>query len=168
MSCETPSVAVVMEQSTTRREEYERFYNERSEKREQEIQELCDLYKERLYKCINTAISRCKRTDWISVRDVFTQDLTTRSGRRCPVHFVHYGNYSSMTSWRERVPFCATRNVFREVQRELHAKGWFLLDMSNPARSFATVICLCGEKPTDYGNTRIWHGLNVLPDDIKL
>ena len=77
-------------------------------------------------------------------------------------HSIHYGFVDEF--WNQRIPFNKNKeSPFKEVQKQLYEKGYYLLDNSNPSRSFRTVITLFASKPKNYDLTTVlWHGLNKI------
>lgn len=168
MSVEIPTVSEV----NKRIEEWRKSSQECEcgEKRIREEQEVCDLYKHHLYDCIKKAIERCTQTNCIDLgEDVLEIMFNASSGRMYYAHIIHYGRYHNVFEiWEIREPFSQTRNVFREVQRELYKKGWYLLDETDLSLDLRIKFVLYGRRPIDYGMKKLWHGLDVLPDDIDM
>lgn len=84
-----------------------------------------------------------------------------------PLHHVHYGamdKYDPNWDVREWRVYTEFKNLFRELQKIFYDdKKIYLLDESerNDANFYIYL-----QKPTHYGETRLWHGYNVLPSKL--
>lgn len=85
-----------------------------------------------------------------------------------PFHIVHYGGNLVPTSsgqynWKKRESNPMFAGLFKELQTALLARGYYLLDISDPSKSFNFVIKLYLGKPTWYDEApTLWHGLNKI------
>tara|TARA_B100000686_G_scaffold354478_1_gene464983 strand:- start:177 stop:662 length:486 start_codon:yes stop_codon:yes gene_type:complete len=74
-------------------------------------------------------------------------------------HWMHYGFIRK--GWRSRDTSAWNRfNIerpFKKAQKELEEKGWYLVDHSNPERSFGVYIYLYTYPPE---KLPLWHDLN--------
>lgn len=82
-------------------------------------------------------------------------------------HVVHYGGKPSFEggkpSWKKRIPNELFQGLFKENQKLLLSKGYYLLDVSDSSKSFAIIIKLCLGKPSGYDDELpLWHGLNKI------
>ena len=103
----------------------------------------CDAYKRYMYKCIDSSMKNPKNITVgvdnyikIDAYSLFQLEMVNSLGKtkRCGMHFVHYGNYTSDRRWRIRTPYSLKRNPFKEIQQEIYEKnGLILLDMSDPS-----------------------------------
>lgn len=89
--------------------------------------------------------------------------LQSAPGIRNDIH--HYGNHpKGNKDWHKRVAGYECPRAFKYMQAYLfHTKGWYLLDVSDPKVGSAVKIQLWTKKPNWYGETNLWHGLDVLP-----
>ena len=81
-------------------------------------------------------------------------------------HCVHYGGKHT-GRWTKRTPNPLFVNLFRDLQTELfNAKGYYLLDMSDPSKSNRMVIRLFLGKPQFYEKFEpLWHGFGRIAGD---
>ena len=83
-----------------------------------------------------------------------------------PGHVLHYGGRGQEGwGWKSRKPLAELEEMpFITAQKLMYEKGYYLLDESDPSKSFGCYISLYCQKPTDY-DTRpsLWHGYNKLP-----
>lgn len=78
------------------------------------------------------------------------------------LHCVHYGG-KPKTSWYRRFSNPCFVGIFKEIQQKLATKGYWLLDMSDPSKSFSFVVIISCVKPHWYDTTQpLWHGLNQI------
>jgi hypothetical protein len=74
-------------------------------------------------------------------------------------HWMHYGFIRK--GWRSRDISAWDRfgikRPFIRAQKDLKEKGWYLVDLSNPDRSFGVYIYLYSYPPE---KMKLWHGLN--------
>ena len=133
------------------------------------FQEACERYRETLYNMVADA------TTWMNSKHFDSYRMTTLSqhivsgreevkGKNFPVHVLHYGkNDPRNRSWQRRLPFDGL-SPFQQVQQELfYEKGLYLLDLSDPARSYHIVIGLYAYPPHAEMGNELWHGLNQVP-----
>lgn len=77
-------------------------------------------------------------------------------------HIVHYGGTKN-GSWFNRHINPTYEHVFKNLQRKLFEKGYYLLDISDPSKSFKLNIALYPEKPKWYDTPHIlWHNYNKI------
>lgn len=83
-----------------------------------------------------------------------------------PGHVLHYGGRGQEGwGWKSRKPLVEVEEMpFITAQKLMYEKGYYLLDESDPSKSFGCYIFLYCQKPADY-DTRppLWHGYNRLP-----
>jgi hypothetical protein len=87
--------------------------------------------------------------------------------RNYKFHVVHYGPMNSKAAkrhWRDRDNIWGRMEIhppFRTLQVEMLQKGFFLLDESDPSKSFNMRIRLHQNKPA--GPLYLWHSFGVIP-----
>lgn len=86
-----------------------------------------------------------------------------------PMHVLHYGYQpKECRHWKNRLPFDGV-GPFEEVQRDLFEhKGLYLLDISDPKKSFEIRIGLYLNRPSELMEHALWHGYNVIPDEVTI
>lgn len=110
-------------------------------------------------------------------RGILSGNITLPSGKirsyKIPYNVYHYGKFSNndwrngkrkylneVSSWAD-MPFSRMQTLF------FREKGYYLLDVSDPDISSSVRIMLALERPGDYGRNRLWHHLNLLPQDRR-
>lgn len=75
--------------------------------------------------------------------------------KNIPCHVLHYGHIDGY--WTKRKPLAVSRGflVARQIMLE---KGYYLVDESDPSKSFQIFISLYLVPPIK--NKKLWHGLN--------
>ena len=84
---------------------------------------------------------------------------------------MHYGLQKDTNfAHRDRLIFdkYGFEMPFRALQAKMAAAGYYLLDESDPSKSFHMHINLWMIKPKHYNTKYIWHELNVLPEDANV
>jgi hypothetical protein len=170
-----PSVGEVLSKQIANENENERVMkqkrlNQELVRREKERRDLIlvGAYKTRMREAIQDAIH-----ELMNSRVKFCTQLNLSSKERLVVddyygtdfHVVHYGGKPKFgpygSEWRNRVPNPLFVGLFKELQILLLEQGYYLLDISDPSKSFAFVVTLYLGKPTWYDNAPVlWHGLN--------
>lgn len=81
----------------------------------------------------------------------------------------HYGHHANQNDWTQRNPSFECPRPFIEVQKEFQNLGYYLLDESDPGRSFNIFINLYCVEPVGYQQRKpLWHGLNILPKQREI
>jgi hypothetical protein len=79
-------------------------------------------------------------------------------------HQLIYGDQpDDFKHWSDRLENPIT--PFQDAQRDFANKGWYLLDESDPDVGKYNKFFLYHGKPENYGEKKLWHGLNLLPED---
>jgi hypothetical protein len=85
-------------------------------------------------------------------------------------HEIHYGGKrvykNEGFSWKERKCDPYFHKLFKELQKIMYEKGYYLLDVSDPELSFSLTIKLYLERPYWYDTEKhniLWHGFNKIP-----
>ena len=129
------------------------------------LEEYEKLLKNEIVKCVNDMI---KNENTKSVLDIqlksFLKVKVEDKDKGIPIHVLHYG-YNFNKKWTIRRNVLSDKNEkmpFQKLQDQMLEKGYYLLDESDPSKSFSTHLVLYSVKPHYYGNSDLWHGLNVI------
>lgn len=121
-----------------------------------------DAYKARMMDAIKNAINGMKKSS-----NKYSVQLNVSFGESLAVdeskilfHVVHYGG-KPLTSWYKRKSSHLFTGLFKELQKYMLERGYYLLDLSDPSKSHRCTIRLYLGKPTWYDNAEpLWHGYN--------
>ena len=122
-----------------------------------------DLYKHFLWEQVGVGIQHIRKSKipLTSVRLLAVEAKITKARfGKIPVHCLHYGNHGSTRHWCDRRPHSG-QSAFLTVSKEVFARGYYLLDESDPSKSHQIHIRLHCEEPLDYNiRKQLWHGMN--------
>lgn len=130
------------------------------------FEKACDLYKKDLEKHVLDAIKRLvKSGKHVPVNFELRSKQYKIDDKVYPAHVIHYGVHKPNTRyWSNRNPKTWERrgvpHPFKEAQKELASKGYYLQDISDPGKSFDIYIVLGSEA---IQGEPLWHGLNIIP-----
>jgi len=121
------------------------------------------LYEDFLWEQVYLGIQRIRHSKipLTSVRlPAVEAKIATARFENIPVHYLHYGAHGSTRHWCDRRPHCGP-SAFFTVKKEVFARGYYLLDESDPSKSHQIHIRLHCEQPLDYNSRdKLWHGMN--------
>jgi hypothetical protein len=133
--------------------------------REAEKLSLHEEYEEILYSLCLNAIEKMSQSSSFK-HDIILPKFIGKE-KTVPIHVIHYGTLEwvpGKSIWSRRIPL--EIKSFRKIQTLLFEKGFYLLDESDPAKSFRMRVCIYAVKPFDYETSkRLWHRYNRMEND---
>lgn len=167
-------LAIIRQANMERKEQEKEAKKARTEQeREQVGKLLAEAYKERLEDAVKQAIQALERSTHSCVRlDLNSHEeleaVLPHKIVKTKLHCPHYGGKpklspSGQVLWKKRDENSLFVGLFKELQTELEARGYWLLDISDSSKSFDFIVKLYCEKPEWYDSTEpLWHGLNKI------
>lgn len=156
--------------------EYNRKFNEMAhEQRQWNIQKrndmiIADAYRNRMTRAIEDAVAElinnpekyCSQLN-LSMKE----SLMANEYYGNYFHIVHYGGKPLIgpygPEWTNRIANPLFVSLFKELQMLMMARGYYLLDISDPSKGCSLIVRLYLGKPEWYDNTpMLWHGLNKI------
>lgn len=142
--------------------------NEKNNEKDLDFENACRNYKDDFMYQIRDAIDdlvltkepvRPVRLDVAFLRQKYYEGVN----KNYPAHVIHYGANKGSSHWMQRDPDTWTKHgvqpPFKELQKGLLEKGYFLQDLSDPEES-RTIYIVIGIKKVE--GKPLWHGLNII------
>lgn len=170
-------LANIQQENKERKEQEKEAREARLQQAQQEREQvgklLAEAYKRRLVSSVERAIQALKQSRFSSVRlDLNSHEeleaVLPHKIVKTKLHCPHYGGKpklspSGQVLWKKRDENSLFVGLFKELQTELEAHGYWLLDISDSSKSFDFIVKLYCEKPEWYDSTEpLWHGLNKI------
>lgn len=167
MFSEIPTVAEVCNAQTEHKQKKEEEISIKKAFGEQQEQELAELYKKVMIGCIKDAIKTLMNSGSFCTRLNIDENFQSLHGITTKFHVVHYGGKPIYNTVKQKWDwYCREKNpmfegLFKELQTVMLERGYYLLDISDPTKSFGLVIKLYLGKPDWYDESvSLWHGFN--------
>ena len=129
----------------------------------EKLQRASDEYYNNIIEAVHKSINNMTENgnqDYMRLdNEILQRAINWGDNKKVSWHWMHYGFIRKGWRSRDTTPWKRfnIERPFIKAQNELRKKGWYLVDHSNPLRSFGVYISLYVYPPD---KEKLWHNLN--------